>query len=56
MSVFKEHKLKLSELFKVIPEEIFVGIAKSVNVDYYTKTAFPPRADNVANLRLSALN
>ena len=40
MAVFKEHKLKLSELFKVIPEEVFIGIANSTNVDYYTKSLY----------------
>jgi len=38
MAVFKDHKLKLSELFKVIPEEIFVAIAENTNVDYYAKS------------------
>jgi len=37
MPVFKEHKLPLAELFKVIPEEILVALAKETDVDYYAK-------------------
>jgi len=37
MAVFKDNKLKLSDLFKVIPEEIFVAMAKTTHVDYYAK-------------------
>jgi len=38
MAIFKDHKLKLAELFKSIPEELFVSIAQETNVDYYSKT------------------
>jgi len=37
MAIFTKHKLKLAELFKVIPEEIFVSIAQDTQVDYYSK-------------------
>jgi len=37
MAIFKNHKLKLAELFKVIPEELFASISKDTNVDYYSK-------------------
>jgi hypothetical protein len=40
MAVFKDHKLKLSELFKVIPEDIFAAIAEDTNVDYYVKSLY----------------
>ena len=38
MAIFKDHKLNFSELFNVIPEEIFVAIAENTNVDYYAKS------------------
>jgi hypothetical protein len=37
MAIFANHKLKLAELFKVIPEELFASIAKETQVDYYSK-------------------
>jgi hypothetical protein len=37
MAVFEDHKLKLLELFKAIPEEIFVDLAKNTKVDHYAK-------------------
>jgi len=37
MAIFKEHKLQLLELFKGIPEEIFVDLAKNTKVDHYAK-------------------
>ena len=37
MAIFGNHKLQLAELFKVIPEELFVSISKDTNVDYYSK-------------------
>jgi hypothetical protein len=38
MAVFKDNKLRLSELFKAIPEDIFVSMAEKTNVDYYAKS------------------
>jgi len=37
MAIFHNHKLRLAELFKVIPEALFAQIAKDTNVDYYCK-------------------
>lgn len=37
MAVFKKHSLQLSELLKLIPEEIFEQTARDTQVDYYAK-------------------
>lgn len=37
MTVFDNHKVKLSELFKLIPDEVFAQIAQETQVDYYSK-------------------
>jgi len=37
MAIFKNHKLQLAALLKVIPEELFVSIAQHTHVDYYSK-------------------
>ncbi|MDR1273479.1 MAG: hypothetical protein LBK12_02920, partial [Odoribacteraceae bacterium] len=37
MAIFKDHTLQLSELLKVIPESLFVQIARNTGVDYYAK-------------------
>jgi hypothetical protein len=37
MAIFRDHKLKLAESFKVIPEELFVLISQDTHVDYYSK-------------------
>ncbi|MDR2056911.1 MAG: hypothetical protein LBP83_01245, partial [Dysgonamonadaceae bacterium] len=37
MAIFKKHSLPLSELLKLIPEDIFVEIARDTHVDYYAK-------------------
>ena len=37
MAIFHNHKLRLAELFKAIPEELFAQIARNTNVDYYCK-------------------
>jgi hypothetical protein len=37
MAIFKDHTLQLSELLKVIPEPLFVQIARNTGVDYYAK-------------------
>lgn len=37
MAVFTNHKVKLGELLKIIPEELFSQVAQSTQVDYYTK-------------------
>jgi hypothetical protein len=36
MAVFNSHKLKLAELFRVIPEELFEKTAKETRVDSCT--------------------
>ncbi|GHT07549.1 hypothetical protein AGMMS49525_16710 [Bacteroidia bacterium] len=37
MAKFTKHSLQLSELLRLIPEEIFVEIARDTQVDYYAK-------------------
>ena len=37
MAIFTNHKLKLTELLDIIPEEHFSSIAKTTNVDHYCK-------------------
>ena len=37
MALFKEHKLHLAQLFKVIPDDFFAPIAQDTQVDYYSK-------------------
>jgi hypothetical protein len=40
MSIFTEHKIDLPDLPKLIPEELFSGIAADTQVDYCSKVLY----------------
>jgi hypothetical protein len=56
MAVFSNHKLALSDLVQLIPDDIFMRLSQETKVDYYTKVEKQHISHSSLSDRLSVMN